>query len=153
MTNVRLCGWIAAFITGVSVSLAAPAVAASGNDAEELEALLQDFLAHADERETHDRFWADDLVYTSSNGTRFGKPEIMAGFSEPAADEDGPAIEYTGEDVKVQVFGTAAVVTFKLVGTPGDGSPALYYYNTGTFLKRDGEWRAVAWQATVIPAS
>jgi hypothetical protein len=28
----------------------------------------------------------------------------------------------------------------------------LQYFNTGTFLKRDGEWRALAWQATVIPA-
>jgi hypothetical protein len=44
------------------------------------------------------------------------------------------------------------VVTFRLVGTPDDGSAALQYFNTGTFLKRDGEWRALAWQATVIPA-
>jgi hypothetical protein len=59
---------------------------------------------------------------------------------------------YSGEDVRVQVFGSTAVVTFRLVGTPNDGSPAVQYFNTGTFLKRDGEWRAVAWQATVIPA-
>jgi hypothetical protein len=27
----------------------------------------------------------------------------------------------------------------------------MYYWNTGTFVKRDGEWRVVAWQATKIP--
>ena len=26
-----------------------------------------------------------------------------------------------------------------------------HYLNTGTFLKRDGKWQAVAWQATVMP--
>jgi hypothetical protein len=42
-----------------------------------------------------------------------------------------------------------------LVGTTAvdkDLAPeVLYYYNTGTFLRRDGEWRVVAWQATRIP--
>jgi hypothetical protein len=28
----------------------------------------------------------------------------------------------------------------------------MEYFNTGTFRKRDGEWRAVAWQATRIPS-
>ena len=45
-----------------------------------------------------------------------------------------------------------AVVAFRLVGKPaGEGGPALYYLNTGTFVRRDGEWRAVAWQATKVP--
>ncbi|MGB5487583.1 MAG: hypothetical protein WBN06_09355, partial [Lysobacterales bacterium] len=67
--------------------------------------------------------------------------------------DDGPAMAYTGEDVKVQLFGTTAVVTFQLVGTPDDGSEVKNYFNTGTFLLRGGEWQAVAWQATVIPGA
>jgi hypothetical protein len=39
------------------------------------------------------------------------------------------------------------------VGTPDDGSEAKNYFNTGTFLKRGGNWQAVAWQATVIPGT
>ncbi len=27
----------------------------------------------------------------------------------------------------------------------------MNYFNTGTFLKREGKWQAVAWQATIIP--
>ena len=128
--------------------------AMASDDVEKLTAMLHKFLGGSDQREAHVSFWADDLVYTSSAGLRFGKADILSGFDEPdEAEEDGPAMAYTGEDVKVQLFGTTAIVTFKLVGTPDDGSEVKHYFNTGTFLLRDGEWRAVAWQATVIPGA
>jgi hypothetical protein len=120
----------------------------------ELTAMLHDFLANSATAASHDRFWADDLVYTSSNGTRFGKAEIMHSLAEAdTADNDEPTVAYRGEDVRVQLFGGTAVVTFRLVGTANDGSKDAEYFNTGTFVKRDGEWRAVAWQATMIPAA
>ena len=128
--------------------------AMAADDVDALTAMLNQFLGAADKRAAHEVFWADDLVYTSSNGTRFGKADIMAGFDEPAAEEsEGPKVAYTGEDVKVQLFGTTAVVTFRLVATPDDGSEVKNYFNSGTFLKRRGEWLAVAWQATVIPGT
>jgi hypothetical protein len=62
----------------------------------------------------HTTFWADDLVYTSSSGERFGKADIMSGFDETDKEESAePAVAYTGEGVKVQLFGTTAVVTFQ----------------------------------------
>ena len=112
---------------------------------------LQHFLANADEREVHEAFWADDLVYSSSSGLRFGKADIMQGFDTAAEPDDGPAVSYSGEEIDIRLYDDVAVVAFKLVGTPADGSAKLYSYNTGTFLKRDGAWRAVAWQATSIP--
>lgn len=124
------------------------------DDETELTAMLQQFLAAAGEEEAHARFWADDLVYTSSNGTRRGKAEIMAGFESTGEEESaGPDMVYSGEDVNVQIYGTTAVVTFRLVGTPADGSEVKNYFNTGTFLKRGGQWQAVAWQATIIPGT
>ena len=128
--------------------------AMAGDDVGKLTAMLHQFLGTSDQREAHVSFWADDLVYTSSTGSRFGKTDILSGFDEPDEEEDdGPAMAYTGEDVKVQLFGTTAVVTFQLVGTPDDGSEVKNYFNTGTFLLRGGEWQAVAWQATVIPGA
>ncbi len=122
------------------------------DDEAELTAMLQEFLAAADEEAAHAQFWADDLVYTSSNGTRRGKAEIMAGFENADEEESTePAMTYSGDDVNVQIFGTTAIVTFQLVGTPDDGTEVKNYFNTGTFLKRGGQWQAVAWQATVIP--
>ena len=125
---------------------------ASAGDADEILGLLHDFLANAAVKSAHERFWADDLVYTSSAGTRTDKASILASFDaagEEGSDEPGPV--YSGEDVQLKWYGDTAVVAFKLVATPPDDSPVMYYFNTGTFLKRDGEWRVVAWQATKIP--
>jgi hypothetical protein len=33
----------------------------------------------------------------------------------------------------------------------GGNAVTVYYRNTGTFLKRNGKWQAVAWQATKVP--
>ena len=131
---------------------------AVASDVDEITALLQDFLANSHKEAAHERFWAEDLVYSSSAGLRFGKAEIMAGFEstdgEAVEEEEEPEATYSGEDVDVRLYGDTAVVAFKLVGRPTDtasGAEVLYYLNTGTFLKLDGLWRVVAWQATKIP--
>lgn len=125
-------------------------------DVDEITSLLHDFLANSATRAAHERFWADDLVYSSSAGLRFGKADILEGFeaADDAADDASPAMAYSGEEVDVRLYGNTAVVAFKLVGTPVNaaaGGEVQYYYNTGTFLKRDGVWKVVAWQATKIP--
>ena len=57
--------------------------AAEGPDTAELNRMLNECLAGAsvNDAAAHDRFWAEDLIYTSSNGERFGKAEIMQGLS------------------------------------------------------------------------
>jgi len=124
---------------------------ASAADADEILDMLDNFLAHAGERSAHERFWANDLVYTSSRGTRTTRDEILASFDNAGEDDGEPGPVYTAEEVVLKQLGDAAVVAFKLVATPPDDLPVMYYYNTGTFIKRDGEWRVVAWQATRIP--
>ena len=124
-------------------------------DADELTRMLHEFMAgaSANEKGAHDRFWSEDLVYTSSSGERFGKAEIMSGFDEPTdPGEEETATVYTAEDVRIQQYADTAVVTFRLVGTTQEDPPVLsQYFNTGTFLKRDDQWQVVAWQATNIP--
>jgi ketosteroid isomerase-like protein len=119
----------------------------------ELTALLHTFMAGASVNDAaiHDRFWADDLIYTSSTGRRFGKAEIMAGFTPDRAPS---TTTYTAEDIRIQVYGDAAVVAFRMKGVDrADASAPVttHYLNSGTFVKRDGEWRAVNWQATRVP--
>jgi hypothetical protein len=130
------------------------ALSTRSHDATLLGAMVDDFLAKTTQRETHAAFWADDLIYTSSNGTRFGKQQIMQGFEEePDLAADWPT--YSAEDMVARVHDKTGIVTFTLIGTPPAGSeePVMRFYNTGTFLKRGGEWQAVAWQATKIPAT
>jgi hypothetical protein len=121
----------------------------------ELEVLLDDFLkgASVNNAEMHDRFWAEDLIYTSSAGERITKQDIMTGFESDNSAEDSGGPEYGYEDLQIMVFGDAAVVAFRLVGTveSGDQADVMNYYNTGTFINRNSQWQAVAWQATRIP--
>jgi len=64
--------------------LTAVAVHAGDDSAAALHSLLDNFLAGAtiNDAAVHERFWADDLVYTSSAGARFGKAEIMSGLGK-----------------------------------------------------------------------
>lgn len=130
-------------------------MAATAPDEAGLTAMLNDFLAGAsvNDAAAHDRFWAENLVYTSSRGLRFGKAEIMEGMtSSEDSGEEEPETVYSAEDIRIQQFGDTAVVAFRLLGTLQDGSgEVLEYFNTGTFVRRGGDWRVVAWQATAIP--
>ena len=104
----------------------------------------------------HDRFWAADLIYTGSSGRRIGKADIMRSVQEENADkakEPEESVVYTGEDIRIQQYGTTAIVAFRLVGktTKGDKTEVANYLNSGTFLKRDGKWQVVNWHATKMP--
>ena len=95
----------------------------------------------------HDRFWADDLIYTASAGRRIGKAQIMHEVREEAAAPSSPTDEtatYSAEDIRIQQYGTTAIVAFRLVGTTkkGEKTEIANYLNSGTFLKRDGKWQA-----------
>lgn len=125
---------------------------------EALTQLLHEFMEGASENdpEMHDRFWAEDLIYTSSSGERFGKAEIMAGFNEEdnaEADTESPSVSFLAEDIQIQLYGDMAVVAFRLMGTTetDKGIQTDHYLNSGTFVKRDGQWKVVNWQATRVP--
>lgn len=122
----------------------------------ELTRLLNEFLAGASRNDpaVHDRFWADDLIYTSALGVRRGKAEVMQGVrSAPAPKPGDPRNNYTAEDIRIHQYGDTAIVAFRLVNkAEKDGKTEISkYLNTGTFLKRKGMWQVIAWQATKAP--
>jgi hypothetical protein len=140
--------------------IAAPSASAQNTDidshgeqarSEALRGLLDDFLAGAsvNERGTHERFWDEALIYTSSSGLRFGKATILAGLDDSPAVAAGAPV-YSAADVQIQDFGATAVVTFRLLAHQ-DGALTDQYFNTGVFRQREGRWQAVTWQATHIP--
>ena len=136
------------------ISSAASAQAA--RDTAALTSLLQEFLdgASRNDAAVHDRFWADDLIYTRSAGVRTNKVELMKGVrSAPAPKPDDPKTVYSAEDIQIHQYDDAAVVAFRLVAntTKGTTKEVLNYLNTGTFIKRNGRWQAVAWQSTKMP--
>jgi len=138
------------------VLTATAAVGQTAPDAAELTKLLNDFLAGASRNDpaVHERFWADDLIYTRSAGRRVNKAEIMRDMrTAPAPKPTDPKTIYTAEDIRIQQYGNTAIVAFRLVATTEvDGTKQVAnLLNSGTFLKRDGKWQVVNWQSTRMP--
>src|ERR1051326_9098770 len=106
------------------LTLASSVLAQTAPDAAELTKLLNDFLAGASRNDVavHDRFWADDLIYTRSAGRRVNKAEVMHDVrSTPAPKPTDPKTVYTAEDIRIQQYGDTAVVAFRLVATTDTG--------------------------------
>jgi len=146
------------YFATIVLILTSGAGAQTAPDAVELTKLLNEFLAGASRSDPaiHDRFWAEDLIYTGSAGRRIGKADIMRDTrSAPAPKPGSPATTYTAEDIRIQQYGNTAIVAFRLIGTTQRAGiiEVAGFFNTGTFLKRSGKWQVVGWQATRIPRS
>ncbi len=125
-------------------------------DASLLRTLLDEFLAGASRNElsVHERFWAEDLIYTGSSGRRVGKADILRDVAaSPAPSATDPQVRFAAEEVRIQVYGTSALVAFRLVATTvsPESTQVASYLNSGMFLKRKGRWQVVGWQATKKP--
>jgi hypothetical protein len=143
------------FLFAVMVLISTKAMAQSASDAADLTKLLNDFLAGASTNDaaTHDRFWADDLIYTRSAGRRVTKAEVMRDVRNARPPRpDAPKTVFTAEDIQIQQYGNTAVVAFRLVSTT-DNKTVANNLNSGTFVKRDGKWQVVSWQSTRMPRS
>ena len=121
---------------------------------QEITALLKEFLEKVDSVEMHDRFWAEDLIYTSGMGVVRTKADILKAMRDSAAkpaDPNKPAAKdsYGAEEIVVRSFGDIAILNFKLVQHAADGKTNTYR-NSGTFMKRNGKWQVVNWQATKV---
>ncbi len=138
------------------LTFASAARATTEPEAPVLTKLLTEFLDGAGRNDAtiHERFWADDLIYTTSKGERKDKAAIMKEVRAEAPPKEGEETTvFTAENIRIQQYGGTAIVAFRLVGTTKkDGETTINkYLNTGTFLKRNGQWQAVAWQATMVP--
>ncbi|HUQ49987.1 MAG TPA: nuclear transport factor 2 family protein [Terriglobales bacterium] len=136
---------------------------------QKITALLQEFLTNVDKLEMHDRFWAEDLIYTSGGGVIRSKADILKNMKESAAKAEAAKSEaakaeaakpegaksenkewYGAEEIKVREFGDVAVLNFKLVQHTADGK-TNHFRNSGTLVERNGKWQVVNWQATRVP--
>lgn len=132
------------------------AFAQTAPDAAELTRLLNEFLAGASRNDaaSHERFWADDLIYTGSVGRRVTKATIMRDVRNAPAPKPGdPTTIYTAEDIRIQQYDDAAIVAFRLVATTDavGTKTVANLLNSGTFVKRAGKWQVVNWQSTRMP--
>jgi Domain of unknown function (DUF4440) len=133
--------------SGMTATLAEPSL--SG----ELVRMVRDFLAAVPkgERQVFDSFFADDVIYTRSAGVTVDKAEILRNIDVRAANE--PGATYEADNFLVHTYGEMAIVNFRLVqhNNRAGKQETNFFRNTGTFLKRNGKWQVVAWQATRVP--
>ena len=137
----------------------AAATDTSSPAAAELTRLLHEFLkaASTNDRAVFERFFADDVVYTRSAGVTITKADIMRSFErrpndpEAAHAQERATSVYDADEITVHQYGDAAIVNFRLIAKSNGSETTQYYRNTGTFVKRDGRWQAVAWQSTKVP--
>jgi hypothetical protein len=135
---------------------AKPAIALSAQDpavAQQLTQLVRDFLANVPkgDKKVFEDFFADDVIYTRSAGVTVDKAEILRNVDVRAVSE--PQATYEADGFTVHPYGDTAVVNFRLVmhNVNQGKAETMYFRNTGTFLRRNGKWQAVAWQATRVP--
>src|SRR4029077_559874 len=115
--------------------------------------LVRNFLANVPKNDpkVFQEFFADDVIYTRSAGVTVTKADILKNIDVRATNE--PQATFDADDFTVHPYGEMAVVNFRLImhNTEGGKATTSYFRNTGTFLKRNGKWQAVAWQATKVP--
>jgi ketosteroid isomerase-like protein len=149
---------VAALLPMMAASATIPQSAAGGKPAaatisaedqgtaKQIEQLVRDFLANVPKNDPSifQEFFADDVIYTRAAGVTVTKADILKNIDVRAA--NSPQATYAAEDVTVHPYGKMAVINFRLIQY--NGPQTNYFRNTGTFLKRNGKWQAVAWQAT-----
>lgn len=126
--------------------------------ARQLTDMLNQFLADVPKNNpaSYDRFFADDVIYTRNTGAVTTKADIIRGVS--ASSGRPPRLEttttFSAEDVMIHEYPDVAIVAFRLVAheehSAGKPPTTTNYRDTGTFLRRNGKWQVVSWQATKI---
>jgi len=128
-----------------------PASAPQGTK-QEVTQFIREFLANVPKNDpaVFQEFFADDVIYTRATGVTVTKGDIIKNIDVRAAAD--PKATYEAADFLVNDYGDKAVANFVLImhNIEGGKPVTAYYRNTGTFLKRNGKWQAVAWQATKI---
>jgi len=152
--TIPLCGIVLILGSLYSGTVAQTADAGKQRNSagQELISVVQKFLADVPQNQpaTFDKFFADDIIYTRGTGQAVTKKDIMADTGNSTAPRANAT--YDGEDFQVHGYGNLAIVNFRLVMHATEDGKAITrnFRNTGTFLKRNGHWQAIAWQATPI---
>ncbi len=99
-------------------------------------------------REAFDRIVADDFTMTHSDGSIFDKAQERGVLRPSTAARPLPTL--TTEDIRVRVYGDAAVITGRLV-EQGERVGRVSLRFTNTYIRRQGRWQIVAGQLTRLP--
>ena len=92
---------------------------------------------------------SDDLTYTHANAVFETKAEFLGKMKSGQLKYE----TFEPEDLRVRVYGTAAVITgIARVKVQVGGNPLSFRLRfTDVYAQQNGRWQMVAWQATRLP--
>jgi ketosteroid isomerase-like protein len=96
-----------------------------------------------------ERLLADDFTHTNQTGKFRTRTEWLANHKPGQSPYDAYAVD----DLKIRIYGDTAIVTARTTpkGRDSKGRPITGQYRyLRVWAKRDGQWRAVAFQGTRI---
>jgi ketosteroid isomerase-like protein len=127
-----------------SESKAAPSKRGVERQLIELERQLSDALVREDAT-VLDRLWSNELVFTFPNGKVSNKAQRLAG-QKPAAQPSHSESETSNDEVKVYLYGNAAVVTVLSTwrGKANNQEYSSQFQATHMWVKQEGRWQLVA---------
>lgn len=146
---------ISSIFTLLAIPVLAGSIHSAGSTDSAREAVLrveqewQDALVNSDTAAL-DRIYAESMIYTHSNGSVDDKASYIAKIKSGESSYKS----MTRDDIKVQIFGDAAIVTChwkvsSVSGTTVNNTNARYLH---FYTRLKGKWRMVAHQATrIIP--
>ncbi len=145
-STIRPCSLLALIL-----AIASPIVLrAQVSDAEQSVRQAEDRRAKAlvdDDYATLDAVLADDLTYNHSNGVS----DTKAAYLETLRSGKTKYEKFDRQPSVVRIYGDTALVTgTATIGLRGQPAPFSVRY-TLAYVKRDGQWRMVAWQSTRLP--
>lgn len=97
-----------------------------------------------------DRLLADDYVATYPDGTFHTKADTINDLKKAIENHSAPDVTLKAEELRVKVYGTAAVVTGRILATVGGADHPTRF--TTVYAKKLGRWQAVAFEETDIKA-
>ena len=98
---------------------------------------------------TLDEILADDLTYTHASGAHESKAQFIANLKSGQVKYES----LTPEDTHIRLYGSAGVVTgmARVTVQVGGERKSFRLRYTDVYVKADGRWRMIAWQATRLP--
>ena len=92
---------------------------------------------------------ADTFIQTQSNGKLRGKQELLDSLMNSKMKWQRAELS----DIKVDIYGTAAIVTGRFRGEAMNGEKPVHVNErwTDTWIRQDGTWKCVASHASEVP--
>ena len=137
-------------LSALALLLARPAVAQTAAAEKEVAQLfntLNDANIKKD-RATIERLTADDFIYIHSNGSVTNRAQEIAETLAPGTTWTNSKID----DLRVRVYGDTAIVTgLNTLSGSAKGYVTGARRFTDVWVRRNGQWRTVGGQSTVVP--